>query len=275
MSETQNKICVICGAKSNGYHFDVISCESCKSFFRRNALRNMDLFQCFFGGNCEIHYQNKNRKLCKKCRLKKCFKMGMESKLIYSDKQKELRRALIENNKKRKNQMIAHKKRLVSSDEKSQDITNSCDNLEINTFNTQVSAEENIQTDNNNNEIIENNLNHSLMPIVNPVSDYSVYFNELEDNKLSELLNALKHLEKSVDIISQTFVDTFRKAFAILQSKVEIEAQNIVKMSKCLDTFNNICESDQKILIKHSAIEINILRMLPYFNYEYEYWNII
>lgn len=32
--------CVICGSTANGYNFDVISCESCKSFFRRNALRN-------------------------------------------------------------------------------------------------------------------------------------------------------------------------------------------------------------------------------------------
>ena len=31
--------CVICGSTANGYNFDVISCESCKSFFRRNALR--------------------------------------------------------------------------------------------------------------------------------------------------------------------------------------------------------------------------------------------
>ena len=31
--------CAICGSPANGYNFDVISCESCKSFFRRNALR--------------------------------------------------------------------------------------------------------------------------------------------------------------------------------------------------------------------------------------------
>ncbi|CAF4122112.1 unnamed protein product, partial [Rotaria sordida] len=32
-------ICTICGSNASGYNFDVISCESCKSFFRRNALR--------------------------------------------------------------------------------------------------------------------------------------------------------------------------------------------------------------------------------------------
>ncbi|CAF3352486.1 unnamed protein product [Rotaria sp. Silwood1] len=31
--------CVICNGDAHGYNFDAISCESCKAFFRRNALR--------------------------------------------------------------------------------------------------------------------------------------------------------------------------------------------------------------------------------------------
>jgi hypothetical protein len=33
-------LCAICGAPALGYNFDAISCESCKSFFRRNALKD-------------------------------------------------------------------------------------------------------------------------------------------------------------------------------------------------------------------------------------------
>ncbi len=36
-----NLICGVCGAPANGYNFDQITCESCKAFFRRNALRQM------------------------------------------------------------------------------------------------------------------------------------------------------------------------------------------------------------------------------------------
>ncbi len=32
-------ICSICSGTAHGYNFDTITCESCKAFFRRNALR--------------------------------------------------------------------------------------------------------------------------------------------------------------------------------------------------------------------------------------------
>lgn len=31
--------CVVCGSPALGYNFDAITCESCKAFFRRNALK--------------------------------------------------------------------------------------------------------------------------------------------------------------------------------------------------------------------------------------------
>lgn len=34
------KTCRVCGDKALAHNFDVISCESCKAFFRRNALRD-------------------------------------------------------------------------------------------------------------------------------------------------------------------------------------------------------------------------------------------
>lgn len=35
-----NKVCGVCGDRALGYNFNAVSCESCKAFFRRNALKN-------------------------------------------------------------------------------------------------------------------------------------------------------------------------------------------------------------------------------------------
>ena len=33
------KICEVCGDSALGVNFDAVCCESCKAFFRRNALK--------------------------------------------------------------------------------------------------------------------------------------------------------------------------------------------------------------------------------------------
>ena len=38
--EKSNKLCMVCGDKALGYNFNALTCESCKAFFRRNALKN-------------------------------------------------------------------------------------------------------------------------------------------------------------------------------------------------------------------------------------------
>lgn len=35
-----SKHCLVCGDKALGYNFNAITCESCKAFFRRNALKD-------------------------------------------------------------------------------------------------------------------------------------------------------------------------------------------------------------------------------------------
>ena len=38
--EKSNKVCSVCGDKALGYNFNAVTCESCKAFFRRNALKD-------------------------------------------------------------------------------------------------------------------------------------------------------------------------------------------------------------------------------------------
>ncbi|CAF1257390.1 unnamed protein product [Adineta steineri] len=69
-------ICVVCDADAHGYNFDAITCESCKAFFRRNALRLQKLKCRRNDGHCDVKFNIKKR--CKKCRLEKCIEQGLD-----------------------------------------------------------------------------------------------------------------------------------------------------------------------------------------------------
>ncbi|XP_052749032.1 nuclear hormone receptor HR96 [Galleria mellonella] len=93
------KICLVCGDKALGYNFNAISCESCKAFFRRNALASKE-FKCPFTNNCEITVVT--RRFCQKCRLEKCLSIGMVKEFIMSEEDKAEKRRKIEENRARK-----------------------------------------------------------------------------------------------------------------------------------------------------------------------------
>ncbi|CAG2165840.1 unnamed protein product [Oppiella nova] len=93
------RMCSVCGELAQGYNFCAITCQSCKAFFRRNAYK-YEKFKCRFGDICIIN--EKTRKMCKKCRLKKCFAVGMKKEWILNEEEKLFRRAQIEENRKLK-----------------------------------------------------------------------------------------------------------------------------------------------------------------------------
>ncbi|KAM6169105.1 nuclear receptor ROR-gamma [Erethizon dorsatum] len=66
--------CKICGDKSSGIHYGVITCEGCKGFFRRSQQCNV-AYSCTRQQNCPIDRTNRNR--CQHCRLQKCLALGM------------------------------------------------------------------------------------------------------------------------------------------------------------------------------------------------------
>lgn len=82
--------CKICGDRSSGVHYGIISCEGCKGFFRR-CLRRKKEYICPKGGKCEISRHQRNR--CPSCRYKKCIELGMSKEAVrigrIPNKQKE------------------------------------------------------------------------------------------------------------------------------------------------------------------------------------------
>ncbi|XP_058813101.1 nuclear hormone receptor HR96 [Topomyia yanbarensis] len=94
-----SKVCSVCGDKALGYNFNAMTCESCKAFFRRNALSTKG-FTCPFSESCEITVIT--RRFCQKCRLEKCFQIGMKKEYIMSEEDKALKRRKIEQNRAKK-----------------------------------------------------------------------------------------------------------------------------------------------------------------------------
>ena len=66
--------CKVCGDKSSGVHYGVITCEGCKGFFRRSQSSVVN-YHCARQKACLVDRVNRNR--CQACRLQKCLALGM------------------------------------------------------------------------------------------------------------------------------------------------------------------------------------------------------
>lgn len=54
-------VCGVCGDKALGYNFDAITCESCKAFFRRNALKTKVIIE---KGYVKAYYSTPLKRFC-------------------------------------------------------------------------------------------------------------------------------------------------------------------------------------------------------------------
>ncbi|VDD91464.1 unnamed protein product, partial [Enterobius vermicularis] len=94
--------CKVCGDKSSGVHYGVITCEGCKGFFRRSqsALVN---YQCPRQKNCTVDRVNRNR--CQFCRLKKCLELGMSRDAVKFGRMSKKQREKVEDEVRMHRQM--------------------------------------------------------------------------------------------------------------------------------------------------------------------------
>ncbi|KAG9269851.1 peroxisome proliferator-activated receptor gamma-like [Astyanax mexicanus] len=77
-SALQNIECRVCGDKASGYHYGVHVCEGCKGFFRRTVQLKLSYKYCAL--NCRIHKRSRNK--CQFCRFRKCVVVGMSHTAI-------------------------------------------------------------------------------------------------------------------------------------------------------------------------------------------------
>ncbi|XP_030589987.1 nuclear receptor subfamily 1, group H, member 5 isoform X2 [Archocentrus centrarchus] len=88
-SRGQDELCVVCGDKASGYHYNALTCEGCKGFFRRSVTKKA-VYHCKSGGSCEMDMYM--RRKCQDCRLRKCRAVGMLAECLLTEVQCQSKR---------------------------------------------------------------------------------------------------------------------------------------------------------------------------------------
>ncbi|XP_017148041.1 ecdysone receptor isoform X3 [Drosophila miranda] len=85
----QEELCLVCGDRASGYHYNALTCEGCKGFFRRSVTKSA-VYCCKFGRACEMDMYM--RRKCQECRLKKCLAVGMRPECVVPENQCAMKR---------------------------------------------------------------------------------------------------------------------------------------------------------------------------------------
>uniref|UniRef100_A0A4W4H0N7 Nuclear receptor subfamily 5, group A, member 5 n=1 Tax=Electrophorus electricus TaxID=8005 RepID=A0A4W4H0N7_ELEEL len=79
----QEEVCPVCGDRVSGYHYGLLTCESCKGFFKR-SVQNNKRYICAERQSCPMDLAQ--RKRCPYCRFQKCLAVGMRREAVRADR---------------------------------------------------------------------------------------------------------------------------------------------------------------------------------------------
>ncbi|CAF1300411.1 unnamed protein product [Rotaria sordida] len=228
-------ICRICEGPAHGYNFDTISCESCKAFFRRNALRSNRKLVCRANdGQCIITVTT--RKQCKACRLAKCFEKGMRADWILTDEERIKKRWKVEENRRRLRQILCP-----------------------NSFESDESSYIPLK-----NEPLENQdikFSPVLFPIVLSLEDL---------NKIKQIqqayIDSVRLTSLPPSIPSYPHIVRIDTPLDMLNFPVNIQASRLITYFKLLPEFSSLNDNDKLILIKYNTFTLVFIRLALNYN---------
>ncbi|CAG2100789.1 unnamed protein product [Medioppia subpectinata] len=259
-----------------GKNFGAVTCEPCKAFFRRNALK--DNLICHFDNKCKIDVIT--RKFCSKCRLDKCLAIGMRRETLRienhissaSTSDSDLLCEILDNNFT----IDALNEQIVDI-ETSIDVNQFIDDIVINEFSDQTIATSTANNSPNSDntfttfavsdkvfdKVVEFEM--SVIPIGRPIDTSKTSFNQMEMNLLIELLEATKLM--GLPLRGATIeINNTDDYYSIMGYKFDRAIRTLTRVVKGLSAFNTICEEDKILLLKYSSIQVIFLRSILYFN---------
>ncbi|XP_053482592.1 nuclear receptor subfamily 1 group I member 2 [Ictalurus furcatus] len=256
--DDEPKVCQVCGDTATGYHFNAMTCEGCKGFFRR-AMKATPNFHCAFQNKCII--TKSNRRQCQSCRLQKCLSIGMLKELIMSDEAVQKRRMLIRRKRMaeepavltQEQEAIIHE--LLMAHTKTFDMTFSDFSqfrpLDRDAEHTQVaSASHRLSSETEREEALQDTIQKAIR---HDSSFVSVFQTEEAENKSEEGKIKFTSLPHITDLSTYMI-------------------QNVISFAKIIQTFRDLTIEDQISLLKGSAFEIVQMRFNMLFNENTGIW---
>ncbi|XP_013421724.1 ecdysone receptor [Lingula anatina] len=230
----EEELCLICGDRASGYHYNALSCEGCKGFFRRSITRNAT-YMCKYGGKCEMDMWM--RRKCQACRLRRCKEVGMKEECLLSDEQCKARDA------RRKSKNVGQRKGHPSPD------SNTGTNVAELSNSSKDTGRSNSASGN---DITQDPLSEITEKEKVLVEMLVVYQDQYEIAKEEDI--------KKVSQFSSNCENVTEMIFIQMAEMTILVTQLIVEFAKRLPGFMTLGKEDQIILLKGSACEVMMLR---------------
>jgi len=272
MSRSQIEVipCKVCGDKSSGVHYGVITCEGCKGFFRRSQSGPVN-YQCPRNKQCVIDRVNRNR--CQYCRLQKCIALGMSRDAVKFGRMSKKQREKVEGEA----QLIKQGAAAVAAAGGANGYGNT-DNYMYqsptpNGYATYGDAGADMPT------TVRQNSNPVYSPAESPTSPHPVEVMRTVD--LMDTVAFGKAIHEAhqrtciytADIIAQMkstplATDTVmfyqnmnhRQIWTEVAEKLTLAVQQIIEFAKMIPGFMDLSQDDQIMLLKAGSFELALLR---------------
>ncbi|GAB1607395.1 vitamin D3 receptor-like isoform X1 [Argonauta hians] len=269
-------MCRVCGDVALGYNFDAITCESCKAFFRRNALKKK-VFICTFENKC--HLDQHTRKFCASCRLKRCFDVGMKKNWILNEDQLKKRRQKLNIVKRNRSKTLHPSLPSPSSSCSNQSNISMTSNWSYNggsgggcggaggfEFFRDISPYTCYRAN------IESNIRQSILPVDSYSIMSDVYWNMLNTNKQSTHIVAslrllVEHHERLFSNYYGEFTNLPREPVDYMNRAITL----LISFMRSLPEFQRLSHKDCLTIFMGNIREVFVIRAAMTFSFRGEY----
>ncbi|KAK6185661.1 hypothetical protein SNE40_007843 [Patella caerulea] len=265
--------CKVCGDKSSGVHYGVITCEGCKGFFRRSQSGPVN-YQCPRNKACVIDRVNRNR--CQYCRLQKCLALGMSRDAVKFGRMSKKQREKVEDEANLVKQSRLNGYELPSptynNNNNNQFVTLTTPGYGYTSNGYSYTLSGNQQQDY---PVSPDTANYPNSPGPHPISlvrpvdlmDPMTFGKAITEAHLRTSLYSPDQIESlKQQTVSQEQIDSYKlmnhfQLWMEIAEKITLAVQQIIEFAKMIPGFMDLSQDDQIMLLKAGSFELALLQL--------------